>query len=127
MASLRDEIQADLVEAFQVDLDDIPRPCTYTSLAGANPSYNPDNGIITRPQDTVFYFDPVFTGIVESLKDDVPVQEKDMLMIFPSSYMTIEPRINDTVLDENNVIFAVVAGVNDPAQAHYELHIRPIS
>lgn len=128
MASLRDEILADIEEAFEVGLGDIPRPCTYYSIQGINPSYDPDDGSIVRPQSPNFTFNAIFTDILERVQADIPIQKKDRLIIFPSSYILPSlAKINDYVIDENSVEYHVKAVGIDPAGAHYELHIRPFN
>jgi hypothetical protein len=108
MASLRDEIQADLVEAFNEDLGDIPVPITYTAIGvGENHTLK-----------------AVKAGASGRLYDDIPVMERDAMFIFPTSFLPIEPEINDEVT-EGAMIYRIIATKVDPAKGAYVLHARP--
>lgn len=125
MESLRDEIQNELTTAWKEDILDIARPCTYKSFQGKNSSFDPDSKIITRPVAQNFHFDAVFYKKFKQLKDDVPIQKGDQKVVFPTSFMSVSPAVNDKLIDEYDIEHQVMAEATDPAHAAYYLHLRP--
>ncbi len=134
MGSLRDEISDDVTEMFTSDLDDIPVPCTYVSFDG-NPNYDPANKAVSHATNVtrellvvVDSFSFSRSSAMTNYTDDHTVLSIDLVFIFPSSQMTgLIPKVKDYVINTlTNAKYDVVGLIDDPAGAHYELHVRPI-
>ena len=130
---LKEDIQKDVSEMFEKDLDDVPKLCTYTSNL-SNPVYDASNQTITPPSTFEFpvrcaidSFPISRTNSGDKQKDDEEVLKIDRLFITSTHYFTGKPRIGDkvTVL-EDSTEWNVIGFTGDPADAHYELHVRPV-
>ena len=125
--ALTDEIQQDLVEAFQVDLDNIPVSVEYLSHLGENPTYDPRFGNIVRPPVTTHTFNAVIEGELVKTQFNTPVLARDIQLIFPTSYLPVEPYIDDFVkIISDNIYYTIIETLSDPARAHYSLLARPV-
>lgn len=104
--------------------------CTFTSVGDAE--YNATTGGVV---ESVIGSQPVYiifgeftfsdTKAPTYKEDDSVIESTDKKAIFPQLDLSFIPKINDYITD--NVKKWRVVGVSvDPANAHYELHVRPI-
>lgn len=71
--------------------------------------------------------DIVFDEIQKYLTDDSTTKSITKVAILPSLALPVVPKINDLVVDSSLREWEVLAVVADPANAHYELGVKPIT
>lgn len=109
------------------------KSCVYHSMLDME--YDPETGSTTEipnpenpPQDLYIIFDEFgFTknqsGERQNLEE--PILSIDKKAIFPSLDLPFMPRVNDQIVDEENLVWIVIGISEDPKPAHFELHVRP--
>lgn len=58
--------------------------------------------------------------------DDYPILSIDFVLIFPTKLIDFVPKIEDKLIDENQVEYEIKAINQDSMDAHFELWVRPI-
>lgn len=117
-ASLRKAVKS----AFKA-LDDIPKVCTYKSVAGA-PVRDLDTGTSTRVETDYRLPMVVFSKFTERQIDRDPALLTDMKMIFPSEDLPVPPKQSDTVLDDAGITWVIMKRISDPAAIVTILQVR---
>lgn len=59
--------------------------------------------------------------------DDSTILSIDRKVIFPSLDLPVAPAPGDRVVDDSSVTWSIIGISVDPADAHYELHVRPLT
>lgn len=114
---LRDELLADLAEAFDTDLADAVQPFNGgVTLPGG---YNPVTEEMTDPVVIEYTGRGVFDSFKLAQVDGVNIRGTDQLLIVLTSEITGTPDIGHKING-----FDVVNVQIDPAGAHYEIQLR---
>lgn len=87
-------------------------------------SYTPGNDVST-PVSSSHSIEIIFDNIQASLVDESTVRSIDRYAIFPVLLLPVVPKLNDLIVDSSLVVWTVKAINTDPANAHYQLHVRP--
>jgi len=112
-------------------LGTVQRAITYSAMSAS--AYDEATGTWTNTVLSTDNISVVFSEFVPTrsfstdiLNDEEPIRTIDRLVIFSSLLMTVVPSVNDVIEDLETHVFWRVLGVSgDPADAHYELHVRP--
>lgn len=124
--SLREEIQADLAEAFDTDLADAVQPFTGEYLSPG--VYDPVTEETTAQPVTY-----TGRGVLDSYDsrriDNVNIKVGDVLLICLANETTDVPAVGHTITAEDlltglRATYQVVSPGVDPAKAHYEIQLR---
>lgn len=114
---LRDELQADLAEAFDTDLADAMQPFSGgVTLPGA---WDPVTETGTEPVAIAYTGRGVFDSFRLAQVDGVNIRATDQLLIVLANEITGTPDIGHKING-----FDVVNVQIDPAAAHYEIQLR---
>jgi hypothetical protein len=120
--ALKATIRRAVKSAFKA-MDDIPKVCSYKSVAGA-PTRDLDSGTSTRVTTNYTLPMVVFAKFSERQIDRDPALLTDMKMIFPSEDLPVEPKQSDTVVDDVGIIWTIVKRLSDPAAVVTILQVR---
>jgi len=102
----------------------IRKYCNYQSLE--NPTYDPDTKTVTAGTISANeYLWIIFDSYSLVLVDDELILGIDKKAIFPALDLSVTPKINDIIVDGDLEMWNVIGVSPDPAEAHYELHVRP--
>ncbi len=105
----------------------LTRPTTYQQLATA--SYDANAGTVSHVVVSSTVLEMVwddFSNKRQTKFDDSTILSIDRVVIFPSLDLPVEPSTNDRVVDDSSDVWNVVQIAGDPAEGHYELHVRPV-
>lgn len=104
--------------------------CTYKSME--LPTYNGGvvtKNVISQHPGTEIIFTAMGGGSLQKyqamLVDGETIKKIDKVAVFPSLNLPVVPKINDFIVDPSAVSFKVKAVALDPANAAYELWVRP--
>ncbi|WP_444447870.1 glutamate 5-kinase [Pseudomonas kurunegalensis] len=123
---LRDEIQADLAEAFDGDLADAVSTFTGTYMGPGG--WDPVNETTTAQPVTY-----TGRGVLDSYDsrriDGLNILVGDVLLICLANEVTDRPAVGhqitvDDLLTGQQVTYRIVSPGIDPAKAHYEIQLR---
>lgn len=123
---LRDDIQADLAEAFDDDLADAVSEFTATYMGLG--VWDPVNETTTA-QPVTYTGRGVFDSYDSRRIDNINILVGDVLLICLASEVTDKPAVgheitaNDLITGEP-VKYRIVSPGIDPAKAHYEIQLR---
>lgn len=123
---LRDEIQADLAEAFDEDLADAVSTFTGTYMG---PGVWDPVGETTTAQPVTYTGRGVLDSYDSRRIDGMNILVGDVLLICLASEVTDKPAVGhqinavDLITGEQIAYRVITAGV-DPASAHYEIQLR---
>lgn len=123
---MRDEIQAELAEAFDDDLADAVMPFTGSYLGPG--IYDPVTEENTA--QTVTYAGRGLLANYDSRRiDNVNIKVGDVLLICLANELTTKPAIGHKITVEDLLtgepaVYTVVSPGIDPAKAHIELQLR---
>lgn len=98
------------------------KPCTYKSMGNSN--YTPGNQV-TNPILSSTPLEIIFDDIKAFLVDDVSIFSIDKTAIFPVLLLSSIPKINDLIVGPDASKWKVIRIVVDPANACYQLQVRP--
>jgi hypothetical protein len=116
---LRDELMADLAEAFDTDLADAIQPFSGgVTLPGG---WEPVTEISTAPVVIAYTGRGVFDSFKLAQVDGVNIRGTDQLLIVLTSEITGTPDIGHKING-----FDVVNVQKDPVGAHYEIQLRKV-
>lgn len=116
---MREEIQADLAEAFDTDLADAVQPFTGgITLPG---TWDPVTETGSDPVVIAYSGRGVFDEFKIERIDGVNIRAKDQLLIALTNETTGTPDIGHKIND-----FDVINVQTDPALAHYEIQLRKV-
>jgi len=59
--------------------------------------------------------------------DDSTILSIDRFIIYPALDLPVSAKVGDRVVDDSSDTWSIIAVGLDPALAHYELHVRPLS
>ncbi len=68
----------------------------------------------------------VFDSIKETLNDESTTRSINKVAIFPALLLSVDPKINDLIVDPDLTSWEVKAVSPDPLNMHYELLVKPI-
>ncbi|MDM9589573.1 glutamate 5-kinase [Pseudomonas asiatica] len=123
---IRDEIQADLAEAFDEDLADAVVPFSGAYLG---PSvWDPVNETTTA-QPVTYTGRGVLDSYDSRRVDNINIKVGDVLLICLANEVTDRPAVGhqitvDDLLTGQQVTYRIVSPGIDPAKAHYEIQMR---
>lgn len=113
---LRDEISADIAEAFDNDLADAITE--FIGIRKADGDYNPSTGKVEN--NSITY---TGRGVFSSYKleniDSTLIQTKDKKLTVLQAEITLEPKVDDVI---NGL--KVIAITTDPADVSYTIQLR---
>lgn len=123
---LRDEIQADLAEAFDEDLADAVSTFTGTYMGPG--VWDPVNETTTA-QPVIYTGRGVLDSYDSRRIDDLNILVGDVLLICLANEVTDRPAVGhqitvDDLLTGQQVTYRIVSPGFDPAKAHYEIQLR---
>ncbi len=98
------------------------KACVYQSMLES--SYT--GGNVSKPVASSHNLDIVFDQIQASLVDGSTILSIDRVAIFPALDLPVVPKISDLIVDPSLKEWEVQNVVEDPADAHFELRVRPI-
>jgi hypothetical protein len=117
---LREEIQADLAEAFDTDLADAVRPFSGGVTLPAE-NWDPVTETGGDPVVIAYTGRGVFDSYKVQMVDGVQIKATDQLLICLTNETTGTPQVGHKIND-----FDVVNVQTDPAGAHYEIQLRKV-
>lgn len=123
---LRDDIQADLAEAFDDDLADAVSEFTATYMGLG--VWDPVNETTTA-QPVTYTGRGVFDSYDSRRIDNINILVGDVLLICLANEVTDKPAVgheitaNDLITGDS-VTYRIVSPGIDPAKAHYEIQLR---
>jgi len=125
------KLAQNLIKKNFVKLGGIRKECTYKSITV--PSYNAQTGVVSGPVSTSYtgikiIFDEFSANKASYsifIKDDSSILSIDKIAILPVLDLAVIPKVEDEIVDNNSVTWRVKGIISDPADAHYELHVRP--
>jgi hypothetical protein len=120
--ALKATIRRAVKAAFKA-MDDIPKVCTYKSVAGA-PVRDLDSGTSSRTETSYTLPMVVFAKFSERQIDRDPALLTDMKMLFPSEDLPVPPKQSDTVIDDVGVTWVIMKRISDPAAIVTILQVR---
>jgi hypothetical protein len=114
---MREEIQADLAEAFDTDLADAVVPFSGgITLPG---TWDPVNEESTDPVVIAYAGRGVMDAFKAQAVDGINILATDQLLIALTNETTGTPAVGHTING-----FSVINVQKDPADAHYEIQLR---
>ncbi len=105
----------------------LTRATTYQQLDSA--AYDANAGTVTHSVVSSATLEMVwddFSNKRETKFDDSTILAIDRVVIFPSLGLPVEPSTNDRVVDDSSDVWNIIQIAGDPAEGHYELHVRPV-
>jgi len=119
---LRGQVQTAVITAFNA-IGDIARPATYQSLTGV---ITRDLVAGTSTAEVVPYTlkRTVFTKFKDKEINDSIVVETDEKFLFPALDLPVQPKTDDTILDEHGRTWEIISRLSDPASAVVILQVR---
>jgi len=125
------KLAQNLIKKNFVKFGGIRKECTYKSITV--PSYDAQTGVVSAPISTSYagikiIFDEFSTTVnnyPNFRKDDSSILAIDKIAIFPVLDLAVIPKVEDEIVDNNSVAWRIKGVSVDPAEAHYELHVRP--
>lgn len=107
----------------------IRKPCIYQEIDSAY--YDAGSGSVIKnivsEHPLMAIFDEASTGAVSNINvdEDTSRVRELKVAIFPALDLPITPKNHDRIVMENSSVWSVCGNIGDPADAHYELVIRP--
>lgn len=121
--SLRDEITADIAEAFDADLADAVSEFSGSRWEATGP-YDPINQ--TQPGETVTYTGRgVFGSFGIQVSEALNIPRTDIKVTAVQAEVTSQPKIDDDI-ERDDVKYRVIHVGRDPADVTYVLQIRRV-
>jgi len=122
---LREELQADLKEAFDEDLSDAVRQLTLSHVSKDLTVYDPLLGTNTRT--TVDYSTRgIFTNYSTNELFNSTIEPTDSKLIIIANELDVVPQIQDKITDNESRIYNIIGQLHDPINATYELQVRAV-
>lgn len=121
---LREELQADLKEAFDEDLSDAVRTLTLKHVSKDQTVYDPALGTNTRIS-VEYSTRGIFTGYTILEQFNSFIEPTDSKLIIIANELAVVPQIRD-IISEGTDNYNIVGQLNDPLEATYELQIRKV-
>ncbi|MGV5490230.1 glutamate 5-kinase [Pseudomonas sp. XP2] len=123
---IRDEIQADLAEAFDEDLADAVVPFSGAYLGPG--VWDPVNETTTA-QPVTYTGRGVLDSYDSRRVDNINIKVGDVLLICLANEVTDRPAVGhqitaDDLITGQPVTYRIVSPEIDPAKAHYEIQLR---
>ena len=116
---IREEIQADLAEAFDTDLADAVQPFTGgVTLPG---TWDPVTEESTGEVVIAYSGRGVFDGFKIAMVDGINIKSTDQLLIVLTNEVTGSPQVGHKING-----FDVLSVQQDPAGAHWEIQLRAV-
>lgn len=116
---LREDIQTDMAEAFDTDLADAVSPLSGgITLPGTWDAVTETGG---EPVVIAYTGRGVFESYEVRLVDGINIKSTDQLLIALTNEVTGTPQVGHKING-----FDVMNVAMDPAEAHYEIHLRAV-
>ena len=100
----------------------LAKGCTFQSVLESEYA----EGNVVTPIDSSHNINVIFKNIKQFLIDGSTIRSIDRVALFPVLELPVIPKINDVIVDPSLTEWKVQEVVGDPADAHYELRVRPI-
>ena len=116
---LREDIQADMAEAFDTDLADAVR--TFTGGITLPGTVDPVTEEVTGEVMIEYTGRGVFDAYEVRLVDGINIKSTDQLLIALTNEVTGTPQVGHKINGSE-----VLSVTMDPAEAHYEIQLRAV-
>jgi len=119
-----------LIQKYFPKFGTIRKQIEYRKMSDTN--YTPGNiqvSVLSSHTLDVIWDEFSFTSTMAALlqKDDSAILDVDKKVIFPALDLPVSPALTDRIVDDSGDTWAIMAIAADPADAHFELHVRPIA
>jgi len=121
---LREELQADLIEAFDEDLSDAVKSLTLKQVSKDQTVYDPTTGANTRVS-VDYSTRGIFTNYTTIERFNSFLEPTDSKLIIIASELDTVPQIRD-VISDGTINYNIIGQLNDPLDATYELQVRKV-
>ena len=121
---LREELQADLKEAFDEDLSDAVKQITLKQVSKDLTTYDPVTGTNTRTS-VDYYTRGIFTDYTIEERYNSFLEPTDSKLIIIANELEVVPQIRD-VISEGATNYNIIGQLHDPVKATYELQVRKV-
>ena len=120
---LRDEVTADIKDAFDTDLADAVKPFTGSRTVQGEPSIEDILTNTVGSNSTIINYSGrgVFSSYAEIEVDNESIQMNDVKLIVLQDEITDAPKLDDTING-----YQVVAVNQDPASITYTIQLRKV-
>lgn len=123
---MRDEIQAELAEAFDTDLADAVTTFTGTYMGPGE--WDPVEETTTA-QPVIYDGRGILAGYDSRRIDNINIKVGDVLLIALANEVSDKPAVGheitaDDLITGETIVYRVESAGVDPAQAHYEIQLR---
>ena len=120
---LKNTLRKGVKKAFEA-LDDIPKKVTYQSVSG-EPVRDLETGSFTRASSNYTLPMVVFTSFTTRERDKDPaIETNDVKVLFPSMDLPVKAKTQDTIIDDEGVLWEVIDKKTDPASVVTILQMR---
>ncbi len=122
------QLARDLIQQHFPKFGSIRKACTYRQMEEPVYDGNVTEAIKAEYPVMIIWDDFSFTQTIAGISkfDDSTILSIDRIVIFPALDLPVVPDMIDRIVDDSSVLWAFVGIAQDPADAHYEIHVRPL-